>query len=98
MRLYPALQPVPSSPPPKQQRAIGGSSGSGSQLASLGQQPQASAFQPQQSEQQDEQPCAVRSLLDACQEALLTALSPCSVCEVLQVADCLSPVVDSLRR
>lgn len=100
LRMHPALQPPPSSPSPRQQRAHGDLAQPWPQAASQ-QEHQPSSV----NSSHDGQPgarqlseSAVPSLLDQCQAALLSDLSAGSVCEVLQVADCLSPVVDGLRR
>ncbi|KAL4421040.1 hypothetical protein ABPG77_007515 [Micractinium sp. CCAP 211/92] len=99
LRMHPALQPPPSSPSPRQQRAHGDLAQPWPQAASQ-QEHQSSSV----NSSHDGQPgarqlseSAVPSLLDQCQAALLSDLSAGSVCEVLQVADCLSPVVDGLR-
>lgn len=99
LRMHPALQPPPSSPPPKQQRAHGDLAQAAWQQAEQGCLPAASCS-PHDWQPGAHQPAlsAVPSLLDLCQAELLSGLSVGSVCEVLQVADCLSPVVDGLRR
>ena len=100
LRMHPVLQPPPSSPPPKQQRAAAGEGSDAQQqqhaawLDGTSQQQQ----QGQQPQQHDQQSTAPASLLDCCQATLRAALSPGSVCELLQVADCLAPVLDDLRR
>lgn len=40
---------------------------------------------------------AVATLFELCCRALLAGLTPANVCSVLEVADCLSPVLDGLR-
>ena len=109
LRMLPVLQPPPRSPPPKQHRAACGADADASGWVSavagaLGGPASAqrqglashaaSSLQQEQQEQQSEVP----SLLAASVAAALRALCPASVCDVLQVADCLSPVVDELRR
>ena len=94
--MHPVLQPPPSSPPPKQQRAVAGdSSGAQQQQATW---PDAASQQQQGRQEQQLSAAAPPSLLDCCQATLLAALSPGTVCELLQVADCLAPVLDDLRR
>lgn len=82
--MHPALALLPRSPSPKQQRAAG-----------AGQQ-QPWELWPE--EAQTPPSASPPSLLDCCQAALLRGLTPLSVCDLLQVADCLSPVADRLRR
>lgn len=83
LRVHPVLQPPPNSPPPKQHRA---------------------AQQPWEGVAGEDTPAAPRpqsgapSLLHCCQAALQASMSPASVCDLLQVADCLAPVLDDLRR
>lgn len=81
--MHPALALLPRSPSPKQQRAAG-----------AGQQ-QPWELWPE--EAQTPPSASPPSLLDCCQAALLRGLTPLSVCDLLQVADCLSPVADRLR-
>jgi hypothetical protein len=94
LRMHPVLHPPPSSPPPKQERASQQAWPPGepdrSQLTAAG---PASAAQQQQAQQAS----AVPSLLHCCQAALGSSLATGTVCDVLQVADCLDPVVDGLR-
>ncbi|KAL4459024.1 hypothetical protein ABPG75_013889 [Micractinium tetrahymenae] len=98
LRMHPALQPPPSSPPPRQQLAQGDPAPAwpegASQQAQHG-RPQAFSFGLHK--QRQEAASTVPSLVDMCQAALLCGLSAGGVCEVLLVADCLSPVVDGLR-
>ena len=94
LRMHPVLHPPPSSPPPKQERAAQPawppSEPGRSQLTAAG--PAAVTAQ------QAQQASSVPSLLHCCQAMLGRSLAPGSVCDVLQVADCLDPVVDGLRR
>lgn len=89
LRMHPVLHPPPASPPPKQQRAA--------QQAWAAAAPPGEQQQPQPEQPPPQQP-QPPSLLECCQAALRQSLSPGSVCDVLQVADCLAPVVDGLRR
>lgn len=94
LRMHPVLHPPPSSPPPKQERASQqawppSEPGRGQLMA-----PGPAAVTAQQAQQASPVP----SLLHCCQAMLGRSLAPGSVCDVLQVADCLDPVVDGLRR
>lgn len=90
LRMHPVLHPPPSSPPPKQQRAASGDArGGGAAWGGPSLSAESSAAAPP--------PSAVPSLLDCCQAELLRGLHPGSVCDVLQVADSLAPVLDGLR-
>ena len=112
LRMHPVLQPPPCSPLPKQARGGGGGGAGDGDDASEPQA--ATAEQQQRDQQQALSPIARRglaaqlgglgseapppSLLQLCQAVLMRSLSAGSVCEVLQVADCLEPVLDGLRR
>lgn len=96
--MNPVLQPPPSSPPPKQERAAQQAWAPGGPGCSPRPAAGAAGAQQEQEQQGAQPPSAVPSLLDCCQAALLRSLAPGSVCTVLQVADCLDPMVDGLRR
>ncbi|KAL4859062.1 BTB/POZ domain-containing protein [Chlorella vulgaris] len=85
LRMHPALAQLPPSPALEQHHIEGPSAHQ----------------QPQQGLPGDAPPAqhgkAPPSLLECCQAALLRSFSPSGVCDLLQVADCLSPVADGLR-
>jgi hypothetical protein len=86
LRMHPALAQLPPSPALKQHHIEG---------LSANQQPQQGLPGPAPLAQHGK---ALPSLLECCQAALLQSFSPLGVCDLLQVADCLSPVADGLRR